>query len=62
MQLSLENVDICSNHEECEARREQIKVTKGFIAKEPLKGHMASFSFYGIPSVSFMNSHNLVNW
>ncbi|KAI3473488.1 hypothetical protein Pfo_030943 [Paulownia fortunei] len=29
-----EHVDICSNHEECEARRAQIKMTKGFVAKE----------------------------
>ncbi|KAL0370550.1 UNVERIFIED_CONTAM: RNA demethylase ALKB [Sesamum angustifolium] len=31
-----EHVDICSNHEECEARRAQIKMTKGFVAKEPV--------------------------
>ncbi|KAL0418776.1 UNVERIFIED_CONTAM: RNA demethylase ALKB [Sesamum radiatum] len=31
-----EHVDICSNHEECEARRGQIKMTKGFVAKEPV--------------------------
>ncbi|CAI9107926.1 OLC1v1007409C1 [Oldenlandia corymbosa var. corymbosa] len=42
VQFSLDNVDICSNHEGCEARREQIKITKGFIAKEPLKGHMVN--------------------
>ncbi|CAA0832068.1 oxidoreductase- 2OG-Fe(II) oxygenase family protein [Striga hermonthica] len=34
-----ENVDICSNHDNCEARRAQIKITKGFVAKEPIKGH-----------------------
>ncbi|KAL7112820.1 hypothetical protein ACP275_04G025000 [Erythranthe tilingii] len=37
-----EHVDICSNHEQCEARRAQIKTTKGFVAKEPLKGHMVN--------------------
>lgn len=37
-----EHVEICSNHEQCEARRAQIKMTKGFVAKEPVKGHMAS--------------------
>ncbi|KAL3531383.1 hypothetical protein ACH5RR_010705 [Cinchona calisaya] len=40
VQPSLENIDICSNHEGCEARREQIKITKGFVAREPVKGHM----------------------
>ncbi|GFP97868.1 hypothetical protein PHJA_001930900 [Phtheirospermum japonicum] len=29
-----EHVDICSNHDQCEARRAQIKMTKGFVAKE----------------------------
>ncbi|PPS06262.1 hypothetical protein GOBAR_AA14384 [Gossypium barbadense] len=29
-----ENIDICSNHEECDARPSQIKLTKGFSAKE----------------------------
>ncbi|CAA2940098.1 uncharacterized protein LOC111375864 [Olea europaea subsp. europaea] len=42
VQPFLEHVDICSNHEECEARREQIKMTKGFLAKEPVKGHMVN--------------------
>ncbi|CAA2935102.1 uncharacterized LOC107863921 [Olea europaea subsp. europaea] len=42
VQPLLEHVDICSNHEECEARREQIKLTKGFLAKEPVKGHMVN--------------------
>ncbi|KAK4482252.1 hypothetical protein RD792_009403 [Penstemon davidsonii] len=27
----LEHVDICSDHKECEARRTQIKITKGFV-------------------------------
>ncbi|XP_059660534.1 RNA demethylase ALKBH10B-like [Cornus florida] len=38
----LENIEICSNHEDCEARRAQIKMTKGFVAKEPVKGHMVN--------------------
>jgi alkylated DNA repair protein alkB family protein 5 len=33
------NIEICSNHEDCEARLDQIKLTKGFSAKEQLKGH-----------------------
>ncbi|KAE8689108.1 Oxidoreductase [Hibiscus syriacus] len=37
-----ENIDICSNHEECEARPSQIKLTKGFSAKEHVKGHMVN--------------------
>lgn len=37
---TLENIEICTNHEECEARPAQIKLTKGFVAKEPVKGHM----------------------
>ncbi|KAK4407100.1 RNA demethylase ALKB [Sesamum angolense] len=35
-------MDLCSNHDQCEARREQIKMTKGFVAKEPVKGHMVN--------------------
>ncbi|CAI9785647.1 unnamed protein product [Fraxinus pennsylvanica] len=42
VQPFLEHVDICSNHEECEVRHEQIKMTKGFLAKEPVKGHMVN--------------------
>lgn len=41
-QSSLQNTEICSNHEACEARRDQIKIMKGFIAKEPVKGHMVN--------------------
>ncbi|XP_057780323.1 RNA demethylase ALKBH10B-like [Salvia miltiorrhiza] len=33
---------LCSNHEECEARQAQIKMTKGFVAKEPVKGQMVN--------------------
>ncbi|KAL3517536.1 hypothetical protein ACH5RR_020125 [Cinchona calisaya] len=42
VQPTLENSDICSNHEGCEARAEQIKITKGFVAREPVKGHMVN--------------------
>ncbi|KAE8692097.1 Oxidoreductase [Hibiscus syriacus] len=37
-----ENIDICSNHEECDARASRIKLTKGFSAKEHVKGHMVN--------------------
>ncbi|XP_024968271.1 uncharacterized protein LOC112507791 [Cynara cardunculus var. scolymus] len=38
-----ENNEICSNQEEdWEARRAQIKMTKGFVAKESVKGHMVN--------------------
>ncbi|KAG4981852.1 hypothetical protein JHK82_026719 [Glycine max] len=40
MQASPTNVNICSNHEECEGRSSQFKLTKGFTAKESVKGHM----------------------
>jgi hypothetical protein len=36
------NNSICSNHEECEGRSSQIKLTKGFVTKEFMKGHLAS--------------------
>ncbi|KAK9281888.1 hypothetical protein L1049_004795 [Liquidambar formosana] len=42
VQPTLENIEICSNHEECETRSAQIKMTKGFVAKEPVKGHMVN--------------------
>lgn len=42
VQPSSEHTDICSNHEQCEARCDQIKTTKSFVAKESVKGHMAS--------------------
>lgn len=48
MQPINENVEICSNHEECDARRSQIKLTKGFAAKEQVKGHMASSFFHSL--------------
>ncbi|KAJ6838839.1 uncharacterized protein M6B38_319320 [Iris pallida] len=37
-----EYVKICSDHEECMTRPERIKISKGFVAREPVKGHMAS--------------------
>jgi hypothetical protein len=37
-----ESYPICSDHEECIARPERIKIQKGFVAKESVKGHMAS--------------------
>lgn len=37
-----ENIDMCSNHANCEARRSQIKITKGFTAKEHVRGHMVN--------------------
>lgn len=39
---TLDNVDLCSSHEDCEARRALIKMTKGFTAKEHVKGHMVN--------------------
>ncbi|KAH7577489.1 hypothetical protein JRO89_XS01G0257800 [Xanthoceras sorbifolium] len=42
VQPATENIDICSKHEDCDARRSQIKLTKGFSAKEHVKGHMAN--------------------
>lgn len=37
-----DNVQICTDHDQCVTRRERIKTCKGFMAKEPVKGHMAS--------------------
>ncbi|XP_061356250.1 RNA demethylase ALKBH10B [Gastrolobium bilobum] len=42
MQASSMNINICSNHEECEGRSSQFKLTKGFTAKESVKGHMVN--------------------
>lgn len=53
MQPFSEHVEICTNHEQCEERRGQIKMTKGFVAKEPVKGHMASLSLIVIPLLFF---------
>lgn len=57
VQPAVENVDLCSNHEDCEARPGQIKLTKGFSAKEPVKGHMASSFFSQFNSRSFHREH-----
>ncbi|XP_027366017.1 RNA demethylase ALKBH10B-like isoform X3 [Abrus precatorius] len=42
MHASSMNINICSNHEECEGRSSQFKLTKGFTAKESVKGHMVN--------------------
>ncbi|BAT85401.1 hypothetical protein VIGAN_04294200 [Vigna angularis var. angularis] len=42
MHSSALNNNICSNHEGCEGRSSQIKLTKGFSAKESVKGHMVN--------------------
>ncbi|XP_071719246.1 RNA demethylase ALKBH10B-like [Rutidosis leptorrhynchoides] len=43
VQLSAENNETCSNEEiDWETRRAQIKLTKGFVAKESVKGHMVN--------------------
>ncbi|GFZ04672.1 oxidoreductase, 2OG-Fe(II) oxygenase family protein [Actinidia rufa] len=42
VQPTFENEDLCSNHEDCEARRALIKMTKGFVAKEHVKGNMVN--------------------
>ncbi|XP_027936844.1 RNA demethylase ALKBH10B-like [Vigna unguiculata] len=42
MQASSMNVNLCSNHELCEGRPSQFKLTKGFTAKESVKGHMVN--------------------
>ncbi|KAE8660639.1 Oxidoreductase [Hibiscus syriacus] len=35
-------IDICSNHKDCHARPSQFKLTKGFSAKEHVKGRMVN--------------------
>lgn len=42
MQPTSQDMDICVNHEDCDARPGLIKLAKGFSAKEHVKGHMAS--------------------
>ncbi|KAF6990098.1 hypothetical protein CFC21_007344 [Triticum aestivum] len=37
-----ESYPICSDHDECIARPERIKIQKGFMAKESVKGHMVN--------------------
>ncbi|XP_076952241.1 RNA demethylase ALKBH10B-like [Bidens hawaiensis] len=39
---TVENFEICSNREDWEARRAEMKITKGFTAKESVKGHMVN--------------------
>lgn len=39
---SIESVEFCSNHENCETTHAHIKMTKGFVSKEPVKGRMVS--------------------
>lgn len=53
-QASSMNINICSNHEECEGRSSQFKLTKGFTAKESVKGHMASSLFHKLKIHSFL--------
>ncbi|KAI3678964.1 hypothetical protein L6452_38268 [Arctium lappa] len=42
VQTLVETVKICSNQEDLEAWLAQIKITKGFVAKETVKGHMVN--------------------
>ncbi|KAK4788209.1 hypothetical protein SAY86_019528 [Trapa natans] len=37
-----EETELCSSHKQCESRPSQIKLTKGFSAKEPVRGHMVN--------------------
>ncbi|KAI4304510.1 hypothetical protein MLD38_040006 [Melastoma candidum] len=37
-----EKAEICARHDECEGRAARIRLTKGFVAKEPVKGHMVN--------------------
>ncbi|XP_023743941.1 RNA demethylase ALKBH10B [Lactuca sativa] len=42
MVVEQESTEICSNQQDWEARRAEIKMTKGFVAKESVKGHMVN--------------------
>ncbi|XP_024982266.1 uncharacterized protein LOC112518709 [Cynara cardunculus var. scolymus] len=42
VQPLVETVKICSNQEDLEAWRAQIRIRKGFVAKESVKGHMVN--------------------
>lgn len=44
MQSVPDEMELCYSHEHCELRMLQIKQRKGFSTKEPVRGHMASFS------------------
>lgn len=57
VQPAVENVDLCSNHEDCEARPGQLKLTKGFSAKEPVKGPWRVLFFSQFNSRSFHREH-----
>lgn len=48
MQPKFEKLELYSINEDCEAHHAQIKVSKGFVAKEPVKGHMASSFFHSL--------------
>ncbi|RAL43522.1 hypothetical protein DM860_012663 [Cuscuta australis] len=37
-----EDIEFCSRHENCEERRSLFKMTKGFMGREPVKGHMVN--------------------
>ncbi|GLT47171.1 hypothetical protein SLA2020_208840 [Shorea laevis] len=37
-----ETIELCSNHDECDGRPSQFKLTKGFSAKEHVRGHMVN--------------------
>jgi mRNA N6-methyladenine demethylase len=39
-QSMAENFHLCTDHEDCVTRSEHIKILKGFVAKESVKGHM----------------------
>ncbi|KAL4588193.1 hypothetical protein LXL04_001075 [Taraxacum kok-saghyz] len=42
MEMVVDSTEICSNEQDWEARRAEIKMTKGFVAKESVKGHMVN--------------------
>lgn len=62
VQPSSEHTDICSNHEQCEARCDQIKTTKSFLAKESVKGHMASplYLFFFFDTKTLDNIYHII--
>ncbi|XP_074268964.1 RNA demethylase ALKBH10B-like [Silene latifolia] len=41
-QETMDHSEVCDSHGNCISRREQIKLTKGFVAKEPMKGRMVN--------------------
>lgn len=53
----LDSDEFCTNHENCEERHDQIKMTKGFVSKEPVKGHMVSPPF---PCYFYMRSGRVI--